>query len=161
MHYQIKHLKYFSPDGKDKLPNGVYFQKGGFIHECHINAHKFEIPITGYSLKSGIISVTEMSIFSAITVLPNDTNISEETIFNWLKNEFMLLNTDEFSFSIGKFFYGTFGDGFDEHSTCVLHFMNWQLVVIITHKILSHFHFQNALIKDFQSEKIFLMVTNH
>lgn len=38
----FKEITYFSPDGK-KMPNGVAFQRGGFLHECKENADKFVV----------------------------------------------------------------------------------------------------------------------
>lgn len=37
----IQEIKYFHPSGRKELPNGNFYQKGGFIRECSMNANSF------------------------------------------------------------------------------------------------------------------------
>jgi hypothetical protein len=141
----VKQIKYFSPDGRDEIPDGVYFQKGGFIHECEVNAGKFTIT-----------SVTdETEIF--ITVLPNNSNIHEEIIFGWLKKEFTTTQ-QQIVFEVGKFFYGKFGEEFNEDSLCFeINGIDWRWLIVLNKNFVSEFNIEKALIKDFETGKIFLM----
>ncbi len=137
---EVTEIKYFSPDEKDEMPNGVYFQKGGFVHECEINAGKFLINTTG--------SVTGKSI----TVLPTNSVLDEEKVSEWISNQKII------GFSIGKFFYGTYGKQFGKDSLCILiDGMKWKLLINLNENFLIEFKIEKALLKDLNSGKIFLM----
>lgn len=41
-HLLFKEIEYFHPNGKN-MPNGIYYQRGCFLHECQENEHKFMI----------------------------------------------------------------------------------------------------------------------
>jgi hypothetical protein len=141
----VKQIKYFSPDGRGQIPNGVYFQKGGFIHECEINAGKFTITSV----------VDEIEIF--ITVLPNNSNIHEEIIFGWLKKEFTT-SQQQIVFEVGKFFYGKFGEEFNEDSLCFeINGIDWKWLIVLNKNFVSELNIEKILIKDFQTGKIFMM----
>lgn len=163
MKYKIKYIKYFSPDGKDALPDAVYFHKGGFVHECKLNAGKFKIPTTGYLVKNGVIRlIEEPALFmfnGAISVLPNNAKLDEEMIISWLTSEITNLNTEhEIGFSVGKFFYRLFGKVFDENSVCFqINGIKWKLIIQLNKSFLNEFKIQKVLIKDIQTGKIFLM----
>ncbi len=36
-----REIRYFSPGGETRIPNGIYIQRGGFLMECSRNARKF------------------------------------------------------------------------------------------------------------------------
>lgn len=157
MKYRILHIKYFSEGGRDRLPDGSHYQKGGYLHECELNAQKFRIPVAGYTLEDGIVSVAAISIFSAIMILPNDAVIEKEKIIDLIKNEFMLLRATEVHFSTGRYFYGEYGEAFNERSLCVGYTLRWKEVVIISARFLAVFKIENALIKDVEREQVFLI----
>ena len=158
----ITEIKYFSPDGKDEMPNGVYLKKGGFFHECELNAEKFKIPDVGYVFNNGAASFTEgaaIFISGTISILPNNANIEEELIFSWLTNEFIQIHTDHaIHFSIGNFFYGRFGEIFNETSLCFsINGIKWKLLVQLNENFLVDFKIGKALIKDLNSGKVFVI----
>lgn len=141
----VTFIKYFSPDGRNEIPNGIYFQKGGFIHECQLNAEKFQIP-----------TAQETQIF--ITVLPNNFSIEEVIIIDWLKNEFEINKQNEIGFSVGYFFYGKYGDEFDKDSICFeINGIKWKLMIQLNKSFLIQFDIPKALINDFKTGKIFMI----
>ena len=48
--FKVTKIAQFSPTGKNTIPDGSYFQKGGFLNECRKNKAAFETGILQFEM---------------------------------------------------------------------------------------------------------------
>jgi hypothetical protein len=113
--FSIKEIKYFSPDGRNTLPNGSIYQKGGFLNECRINKESFSENNYQYFIDSKFI-ITESNILvteavhqnqyglfdyrGGIIIFSTDVNsliLDKNKLINWLKNKILTLKNRLFT----------------------------------------------------------------
>jgi len=92
--FKVTKIALFSPTGKNTIPSGSYFQKGGFLNECRKNKAAFETGILQFEMnQNGVVSDLKKSnndFFSKETIvvvfpIENESlSLSEELILNWL-----------------------------------------------------------------------------
>jgi len=93
-----KEIKYFSTDGSNKLPNGVYIQKGMYITECTKNKENFNEYNNQYLISNDLelveaIHKNQYSLSEykggiiVFSVDVNSVNISKNKLVNWFKKK--------------------------------------------------------------------------
>ncbi len=96
--FTVKEIRYFSPSGRNTLPNGHPIQKGGFIKECIDNKDKFKTGNYQFLIKENsdvieAIHPEQYGMFDyrgGIVVFSTDVNslqISKNKLTNWLKKK--------------------------------------------------------------------------
>ena len=104
----IKEIKYFSPTEQKTMPNGSYYQRGGFIGECVKNSESFITDNYHYLIDvngnlTEAIHHTQYGLSDyrgGIIVFSTDVNsveISKNRIINWAKQKLMTLKNRFFS----------------------------------------------------------------
>lgn len=94
--YGITEIKYFSPDGRKKIPNGHPYQKGSFIKECKDNLIKFKTENYQYLFGEnyGVVEAIhdkQYGLFDyrgGIIIFSTEINsleLSDIKIYNWFK----------------------------------------------------------------------------
>ena len=104
----IKEIKYFSPTEQKTMPNGSYYQRGGFIGECVKNSksfitdnYEYLIDVNGNLTEA--IHHTQYGLSDyrgGIIVFSTDVNsieISKNRIINWAKQRLVSLKNRFFS----------------------------------------------------------------
>jgi len=104
----IKEIKYFSPTEQKTIPNGSYYQRGGFIGECVKNSksfitdnYEYLIDVNGnlteaiHHKQYGLIDYRGGIIVFSTDV--NSVEISKNRIINWAKQKLMTLKNRFFS----------------------------------------------------------------
>jgi|694.fasta_scaffold138071_2 hypothetical protein len=74
--YRINEIKYFSPNGIKKVPNGHQIQKAGFIKECFENSKKFKIGNNQYFINENFNIIEDFTI-NERSVHPNQYGLSD------------------------------------------------------------------------------------
>lgn len=106
--FEIKEIKYFSPDGLKTVPNGHYIQKGGFIKECIDNSKKFKTENYQFLINERLEIVEAIhgqqyglsEYRGGIITFSTDVNsleISDNKIINWFKKTYKSLINRFFS----------------------------------------------------------------
>lgn len=94
----IKEIKHFSPDGKS-MPNGVFYQKGGFLMECDKNFNNFITDNNQYLIdRNGVVNEAlhdeQYGLFDyrgGILIFSTNVNsiiFSDNKLYNWLVKKF-------------------------------------------------------------------------
>ena len=134
----FKEIKYFSPT-EQRVPTGVAFTRGGFIHECQCNKNAFHlteaISDNQYGLKQYRDSIIVFS--TDVNAVRLDTNnfknkikqilvtfnqrINKLGILHKVLNKFNKYNKEYIgAYSVDNFFHGRYigdnGEVYDEHS---------------------------------------------
>ncbi|MCX6152596.1 MAG: hypothetical protein NT007_00390 [Candidatus Kapabacteria bacterium] len=106
----IRKIKYFHPNGK-KVPNGVYFQRGGYFFECRKNAQKFIVDNNHYLINSDY-SISEAihgeqygqwKYKGGMIVFSPDVNsivLNKDKLNNWISKKITTLKIRLFTKSI-------------------------------------------------------------
>lgn len=94
--FEVIEIKFFSPEGRNTIPNGHPIQKSGFIRECNLNREKFTINNNQYlindelNIREGIHpnqhSLTDYR--GGIIIFSTDINsieINKNNLYNWFK----------------------------------------------------------------------------
>ena len=106
--YQISEIKYFSPDGIKKIPNGHPLQKGGFIKECVENSKRFKTGNNQYLINEDM-TISEavhpnqyglMDYRGGIIIFSTEVNsldVSEVKVFNFIAKKLKSIRNRIFS----------------------------------------------------------------
>lgn len=174
-------IKYFSKDGRT-MPNGVGFQKGGFLRECKINSESFVLDEAVHDNQYGLAEYK-----GGIIVFSTDVNaveLDKNKLMNWLKqhiatftqrynkgnilhkvvNKFNKYNdTNEYvgAYSIGNAFNGKYvgdnGEEFKESSTTIeVNGLSSEGILRLAEMIARVFKQETVLVKDFNANKFYL-----
>lgn len=178
----IREIKWFSESGQ-KMPNGIGFQRGGFLIECHNNARKFVTEgIAGQQY--GLANYRGGVIVFATSV--NSVELSKNAIANRAKqlwHSFLnstlkdrklnkcidSYNKDERNaddligaFSVGNAFKGKYvdidtGKVFNDKSyTIEIGGLSSKGLLNLAERIANEFEQQTVLVKDFNNNKFYL-----
>lgn len=157
----FREVKHFHPEGV-RMPNGVAFQRGGYIQECLENAQAFVLDEgvhdKQYELKD---------LRGGIIVLPTDVNVlnGEEKLEKYKKTLSNLFNNNHgerlYSYSIGHAFHGKYqgddGKMFDDKSvTFEINGTSCKSLLKLAELVAKIFDQETVLVKDLNKNKIFL-----
>ena len=175
----FREIKYFHPDGIS-LPNGSYYQRGGFLNECRINRNMFIIDEAVHDKQYGLSDYRGgVIVFSTdLNAVQLDTNIIKnkikQFIVTWrnrltkgkkihnIINDFNANNNEYIgAYSVGNFFHGRYvgdnGEKFDEKSLCLeINGLSSLSLLKIAENIAKSFGQETVLVKDLNSGKIYL-----
>ena len=173
-HVSINEIRYFHPNRRT-MPNGSHYTRGGFLHECHLNSNSFSLDEGVNFEQSGLVGRCGMIVFS------KDSNIAEldsspfvneiETLIETFKQQIsdnikrrtiLKHNTTNSVFvgkySIGNYFHGRYGENYDAKSLCVsINDISSTLLIKLAKMMCKEFR-QEILIKDFNTNKIYLAI---
>lgn len=183
--YSIKKIKYFHPSGKT-LPNGSYYQRGGFLNECRKNKNSF---LLGKSLCGEPHGLAEcrcgVIVFAAkaVELSTNQLIIKIKQFFETKRNRFnkskihhnIIMNlyngalgsNDEYNigvYSLGCFFIGKYvgdnGDVFNATSICLrINGLSRKSMLKLAETIVDGFQI-SVLVKGLTDGKIYLVGPN-
>ncbi len=105
---KITEIKYFSPDGRNSVPNSHILHKGGFFKECKDNSEKFTTENYQYLINDNldIVEAVDSTQYGmsdyrgGIIIFSTDVNsldINTNRILNWVKKKFKSLKIRFFS----------------------------------------------------------------
>jgi hypothetical protein len=140
--FEVKRIDYFSPDGRNYIPDGVHFAKGYFVKACIDNSNSFRTGNSQFLINrnkevnepSTLATTSPMLFAGGIIVLPNNLNYhdtNELSIQNWLRQSIekyhwssRKVDSDIIGgFSTGNFFGGRYivedEPIFDKSSICI------------------------------------------
>lgn len=177
----FKEVRYFSRNGKG-MPNGVGFQRGGFLHECKINAESFVLNEKVHDNQYGLSDYR-----GGIIVFSTDVNavkLDQNSIINKVKqliatfsqrynasaklhkvvNKFNRYNTTNDyigAYSVGNAFRGKYvgdnGEEYNESSTTIeVNGLSSKGLLWLAEFIARSFHQETVLVKDFNTMKFYL-----
>ena len=177
----FKEIKNFHPDG-ESMPNGISFQRGGYIKECIENKNSFILDECVHNKQYGLKKYR-----GGIIVFSTDVNvISDEKGFNKIKKKFenfwkTLINrifvdkkiekarrnfnnsNDEnfYAYSIGHCFRGKYQSDnnkvYDENSiTFEINGLSSESLLKVAELVAQYFEQETVLVKDLNKNKIYL-----
>lgn len=174
----FKEIKYFSPT-EQRVPTGVAFTRGGFIHECQCNKNAFHmteaISDNQYGLKNyrGGIIVFSTDVNAVRLDINNFRNkikqllatfnqrINKLGILHKVLNKFNKYNEEYIgAYSVGNFFHGRYigdnGEVYDERSlTLEVNGLSSKALLYLGEMIARVFKQECVLIKDLNNNKIY------
>jgi len=157
----FREIKHFHPEGKS-MPNGVAFQRGGYIQECLENAQSFVfdegVHDKQYELKDHR---------GGIIVFPTDVNVlnGEEGPEKYKKTLSNLFNNNHgkqfYSYSVGHAFRGKYqsddGKLFDRKSvTFEINGTSCKSLLKLAELVAKIFDQKTVLVKDLNNNKIYI-----
>lgn len=175
----FKEIKYFSPT-EQKIPTGIAFARGGFIHECKKNGEAFTPVKEVYAdqdckkrYQGGVI------VFPAdATVAKLDTNalnrdikqilhtfnqrINKFEILHKIKNKFNNCNKEHISaYCVGNFFHGKYignnGEIYDKQSlTLEVNGLSTKGLLYLAETVARIFKQKCSVVKDLNTSKIYI-----
>ena len=177
-------VKYFHSSGKS-MPNGINYQRGNYIHECSINATKFQSTLNegihgeqyglvkyrgGMIVFSTDVNAVEMAqnkilnkLKQIITTYKNSLNNGK--IIHNIVNQYNSQN-DEYigAYNVGNFFYGKYvgdnGEMYNEKSLTVeVAGLSSRSLLTLAELIAKTFMQETVLVKDYNLNKIYLADT--
>lgn len=182
-HYSFKEVRYFHPNGGN-LPNGSYYQKGGFMNECRKNADSFILDEGVHGEQYGLSKYRGGVIVFAVNV--NAIKMSDNKVLNAIrqfvetnKNRFkkdsivhktiLRFNNDDSknngesigAYSLGNFFKGKYvgdnGEMFNDNSICLeINGLSSKSLLKLAEMIADRFKQETVLVKDLNKNKIYL-----
>lgn len=176
----VREVKYFHPSGKG-MPNGHPLQRGGFIRECRLNTDAYELDEAVHPQQYGLADYRGGVITFSTDV--NAVEFSKNAIVNKVKqllatygNRFfrqskiakVIKNFNDKdgeyigAFSVGNFFKGRYvGDNgkiYDEKSISVeINGLSSKGLLELAEKLCVEFQQETVLVKDFNTNKIYLV----
>lgn len=185
--FVVSEIKYFHPSGKC-LPNGNYYQKGGFLNECRKNMNSFVLDEGVHGEQYGMAKYRGGMIVFAVNV--NAVQMSGNKFINAIRqfietvknhfnkdrivhNTIMSFNDDnnrnngEYigAYSLGNFFKGKYvgdnGEMFDDKSICLeINGLSSKSLLKLAEMIADRFKQETVLVKDLNMNKIYLADSN-
>lgn len=157
----FREIKHFHPEGKS-MPNGVAFQRGGYIQECMENAQAFVLD-EGVHDKQNELKDHR----GGIIVFPTDVTVlnGEERLENYKKTLGNLFNnnhgTQSYPYSVGHAFHGKYqvddGKMFDDKSvTFEINGTSCKSLLKLAELVAKFFGQETVLVKDLNKNKIYL-----
>ena len=140
----FKEIKYFSPNGKC-MPNGVCFQRGGFLLECKRNKDAFEIDRPIHSIRD-----VKQGRLGGIIVF--STDIESEDLLHDIKLPL--------SYSVGKAFLGQYvgtkGESYNKNSfTIEVNGLTTKDLFKLAEKFLMSLHPTGVIVKDLNTMRLY------
>lgn len=177
----VREIKHFHPSGKP-MPNGSYIQRGGYLNECRLNANAYTLDESVHGEQYGLAKyrggvITFSTDINAMELsdnpLINKIKQAVETFKQRLKKDKMIHkaitlfdkeNDEEYigSYSVGHFFKGRYvgdkGEMFNEKSVSVeVNGLSSKSLVKLAERIADMFRQETVLVKDLNTNKIFLV----
>lgn len=177
----VREIKHFHPSGKP-MPNGSYIQRGGYLNECRLNANAYTLDESVHGEQYGLAKyrggvITFSTDINAMELsdnpLINKIKQAVETFKQRLKKDKMMHkaitlfdkeNDEEYigSYSVGHFFKGRYvgdkGEMFNEKSVSVeVNGLSSKSLVKLAERIADMFRQETVLVKDLNTNKIFLV----
>lgn len=154
-------VKHFHPEG-ESMPNGVAFQRGGYIQECMENAQAFVLD-EGVHDKQNELKDHR----GGIIVFPTDVTVlnGEERLENYKKTLSNLFSNNHgeqfYSYSVGHAFHGKYqgddGKMFDDKSvTFEINGTSCKSLLKLAELVAKFFGQETVLVKDLNKNKIYL-----
>lgn len=177
----VREIKHFHPSGKP-MPNGSYIQRGGYLNECRLNANAYTLDEGVHGEQYGLAKyrggiITFSTDINAMELsdnpLINKIKQAVETFKQRLNKDKMIHkaitlfdreNDEEYigSYSVGHFFKGRYvgdkGEMFNEKSVSVeVNGLGSKSLVKLAERIADMFRQETVLVKDLNTNKIFLV----
>lgn len=177
----VREIKYFHPTGKP-MPNGSYIQRGGYLNECRLNTNAYTLDEGVHGEQYGLAKyrggiITFSTDINAMELsdnpLINKIKQTVETFKQRLNKDKMIHkaitlfdkeNNEEYigSYSVGHFFKGRYvgdkGEMFNEKSISVeVNGLGSKSLVNLAERIADMFRQETVLVKDLNTNKIFLV----
>ena len=176
----IQEIKYFHPSGRKNLPNGNFYQKGGFIMECKNNANSFVLSEDIHGEQYGMANYRGGVIVFSTDV--NAVKLHDNRLLNvikqFLKTQSQRFNKDKKihniinketdtndyvgAYSFGNFFKGKYvGDNgavFNDKSLALeINGLSSKGLMRLAEYISKEFLQETVLVKDLNVNKIYLV----
>lgn len=159
MNSTVREIRYFHPSGKS-LPNGSYFQMGGFLGECRQNRDSYVLDETVHGEQCGL-SKYQGGVITFSTGANAETS---SDVFIDKVNQKLNDLEDGGICSIGNAFKGKYvdekGKMYDEKSISVeVNGLSSKSLVKLAELLAETFRQETLLVKDLNNDKIFLVET--
>ena len=162
----FREIKHFHPEGKS-MPNGVAFQRGGYIQECLENAQAFVLDEDVHDKQHELKDHRR-----GIIVFPTDVNVlnGKESLGKYKKTLSNLFNNDHgeqsYPYSVGHAFRGKYqsddGKLFDERSvTFEINGTSCKSLLKLAELVAKIFDQATVLVKDLNNNKIYKGSSRH
>ena len=144
----FKEIKYFSPDGKS-MPNGIGFQRGGYLHKCKKNKEAFE---TDKSICT--VHNAKRESLGGIIVFSTDA-VADSLVCDCLQHI-----TPPIAYSIGNTFRGQYvgssGELYNKDSlTIVVNGMTTKKLLKLAEMLSKTLHPTGIIVKDMNTMKMY------
>lgn len=173
-----KEVKCFHPEGK-KMPNGSYYQRGGFIQECKQNINSFILDegvhnnqygmskyrggIIVFSTDVNAIELDRNKILNKIkqVITTYKNRFNRGTIIHNIVNKFNDKGGEYIgAYSVGDFFKGKYvgdnGEMYNEKSLAVeINGLSSDSLLTVAEMIAQEFMQETVLVKDLNKNKIY------
>lgn len=175
---KVNEIQYFHPEGK-KMPNGSHYTRGGFLHECYLNANAFHLDEGVHPEQYGLAKYRGGVIVFSTDI--NAVDLDERPFINKIKQIIETIKqrltrgkkihqtifkhnkeNKEFigAYSVGNFFHGRYiddkGTKFDEKSLCIeVNGISSKTLLRLAEMICEEFKQQTVLVKDLNINKIY------
>lgn len=154
----FREVKHFHPEGV-RMPNGVAFQRGGYIQECLENAQAFVLD-EGVHDKQYELKDLRGGIIVFLNVLDGEERLEKykKTLGNLFNNNH---GTQSYPYSVGHAFHGKYqvddGKMFDDKSvTFEINGTSCKSLLKLAELVAKFFGQETVLVKDLNKNKIYL-----
>jgi len=157
MNSTVREIRYFHPSGKS-LPNGSYFQRGGFLGECRRNRDSYILDKAVHGEQCGL-SKHQGGVITFST--GTDTEMSSEAFTDKVSQKLNDLEDGSIC-SVGSAFKGKYIDEKDkmydgESISVEVNGLSSKSLVRLAELLAETFRQETLLVKDLNNDKIFLI----